>query len=318
MPRETVIVSAAGSTNGVNVIRALRSQKEYELRIIGIDADPYAAGLYLADAREVVPKASESTFKDRVLEICKEYSASMLIPTHSVELHFYSANRIAFEEIGVRLMVPSTDVLEICDDKVKMASFFRQLGIKCPKHYEPSNTTDIPETCFPLFIKSRFGSGSSYARKISSPEELAFYLRRTPDPIVQEYIDGDEYTVNVVSDYQGGVVGALPIKRLRVRSGLAVLAETELNSRLIQEAVTVVEGLHIVGPSNVQVIVRDSEHIFIEVNPRFASGTLPLAVAAGLNIPLIMVKLMLGHRIDQPLLRNGTRMVRHWDFVIIE
>jgi carbamoyl-phosphate synthase large subunit len=313
--RETVVVSAAGSTNGVNVIKALRSQNEYDLRIIGIDADVYAAGLYLADEREVVPKVSDPAFRDHVLEMCKRYRAKMLMPTHSVELHFYSSNQRAFEEVGVRLMIPPIDVLETCDDKVKVASFFQQLGIKCPKHYEAGSTNDIPETCFPLFIKSRFGSGSSHARKINNRDELDFYLKRTPDPIVQEYIDGEEYTVNVISDYEHRVVCALPIKRLRVRGGLAVVAQVEANPTIARETVKIVEALGLIGPSNVQVIRHIGELIFLEVNPRFASGGMPLATAAGLNIPLLMVKLMLGEPIGEISIEDGKKMIRYYDAI---
>lgn len=316
--RVTILVSAAGSTNGVNVIKALRSQNAYDVRIIGIDSDIYAAGLHLADEHEIVPKVSEPGFKDRLLQICKEYNVNMLIPTHSVELSFYSSNQKSLEEIAVRMMVPSVKSLETCDDKVKIANFFHEFNVKCPREYDLTDIKSIPGNHFPLFIKSRFGSGSSYARKISNYDELNFYLERTPTPIIQEYIEGVEYTINVISDFEGRVVGALPIKRLRVRGGLAIVAETELNLRLIQETKRIVEALHLVGSSNVQVIVRNKEQIFIEVNPRFASGSLPLAVASGLNIPLIMVKLMLGELIPKLSLQNGKKMIRYWDFIIVD
>lgn len=317
MARVTILVSAAGSTNGVNVIKALRSQNEYDVRIIGIDSDIQAAGLYLADQHEIVPKVSEPTFKDRLLQICKEYDVNILLPTHSVELHFYSSNQKSLEEIGVKMMMPPVKSLEICNDKIKLANFFHKFGFKCPRSYDVSDIANISGAYFPLFIKSRFGSGSSYARKISNYDELNFYLERTPAPIIQEYIEGVEYTANVVSDYESRVLGVLPIKRLRVRGGLAIVAETELNLGLIEETKRIVEALHLIGPSNVQVIVRNKEQIFVEVNPRFASGSLPLAVASGLNIPFIMVKLMLGEPIPKLHLQNGKKMIRYWDFMII-
>lgn len=317
MTRVTVLVSAAGSTNGVNVIKALQSQSDYDIRLIGIDSDVYAAGLYLAHQHEVVPKVSEPHFGSRVLQICRDYDVNVLIPTHSAELHFYSANQESFARAGIKIMMSAATTLDMCDDKEKVASLFRELGFNCPKRYAVSKPASIPEDCFPLFLKSRFGSGSSYARKIHNRHELTFYLERTPAPIIEEYIDGVEYTVNVVSDCAGRVIGALPIKRLRVRSGLAVLAETELHSDLIEETKVIVETLHLVGPSNVQAIVRDSQRVFIEVNPRFASGSLPLAVAAGLNIPLIMVKLMEGEPIPELRLQGGKRMARFWDSIVM-
>lgn len=318
MPKVTILVSAAGSTNGVNIIKALRSQNEYEVKIVGIDSDIHAAGLYLADQREIVPKVNDPVFRDYVLQICKKHGVNILIPSHSVELRFYSSNQEYFKEFGVNMMISPIKTLEICEDKIKVASFFRENGVKYPQGYDLDNLNNISEAHFPLFIKSRFGSGSSYARKINNSDELNFYLEKTPTPIIQEYIEGVEYTVNVLSDYESRVIGVLPIKRLRVRNGLAVVAETELNFGLIEETRRVVEALNPIGPSNVQIIVKDGEQIFIEVNPRFASGSLPLAVAAGLNIPLIMVKLMLGEPIPKLRLQSEKRMIRYWDSMILD
>jgi carbamoyl-phosphate synthase large subunit len=314
----TVLVSAAGSTHGVNVINALRSQRQYDVKIIGIDSDVYAAGLYLADHYEIVPNVSEPSFKDCISEICEKYNINVAIPTHSAELPFYSSNRKYLEEIGVGMLVASLKSLGICDDKMKLANFFCELGVNYPKGYEPSNINTIPETHFPLFIKSRFGSGSSHAHKINSPYELNFYIREVPSPIIQEYIEGTEYTINVISDGEGQVVGALPIKRLKVKMGLSVVAETELNFGLIQETERIVQALGLVGPSNVQAILKDKEPMFIEVNPRFAAGSLPLAVAAGLNIPLIILQIILGDPVSEPRLDHGKTLIRYWDSIIVD
>ena len=316
MRKVTVLVSAAGSTNGVNVIKALQAQNEYDIRIVGIDSDIYAAGLYLADEYEIVPKVSDSAFKDCLLQICKNYGITVLIPTHSVELPFYTSNQKLLSEMEVKTMIPPVESLTLCDDKVKIANFFGELDIKCPRFYD--NTSNISKSSFPLFIKSRFGSGSSYARKINNLDELNFYVERTPSPIIQEYVGGIEYTVNVISDYKGKAIGILPIKRLRVKGGLAVVAETELNLGLVKETKRIVVALGLVGPSNTQAIVRNEEQIFIEVNPRFASGGLPLAVAAGLNIPLMIVKLALGDVIPEFHFDYGKRMIRYWDSLILE
>ena len=82
-------------------------------------------------------------------------------------------------------MISPSDKMEICNDKIKLARFLNELGIKCPREYETTNA-DMSGACFPLFIKSRFGTGSTYARKVDSADELNFYLKRTPDPVVQE------------------------------------------------------------------------------------------------------------------------------------
>ncbi|GAJ06949.1 unnamed protein product, partial [marine sediment metagenome] len=143
--------------------------------------------------------------------------------------------------------------------------------------------------------------------------DLEYYFSRNPDPIIQEYIDGSEYTVNILSDKKGQVIASLPIRRLRVRNGLAVVAQAEKNKAMSTVANRVVEALEIIGPSNVQIIERNNQLFVIEVNPRFASGGMPLATSAGFNIPLIMIDLMQGNTIGAINIEYGKKMIRYWD-----
>lgn len=308
----TVLVSAAGSTNGINVIKALRHQKEYLTTIVAVDSDPDAAGLYLADQYEVAPKVSEPAFQDFISDVCKKHSVNMVMPTHSVELPFYSSNQKLFEDIGVKIMISPSEKIKICDDKLEIAKFFHKLEARHPQIYDLSN---IPQCEFPLFIKSRFGSGSVYTHKVENSDELRFYMSTTPNPIVQEYIEGTEYTVNAISDFNGRVVSLVPLRRVKVKGGLAVVAQVEANPIIEKETVKTVEALGLIGPSNVQVIKHGEELVFLEINPRFAAGGMPLATAAGLNIPLLMVKLMLGEPIGEINIEDGKKMIRYYDSI---
>lgn len=311
----TVLISAAGSTNGINAIKALRSQKEYPIRIVAIDCDPDAAGLYLADQYLVAPRVSDPAFPSFVSNACQRYNVDIVMPTHSVELPFYSANQKIFTDLGIKIMISPLEKSKICDDKMELAKFFSGLGVRHPRIYDQ---TDIPEDEFPLLVKSRSGSGSTYVQKVENGEELRFYLGRIPNPLVQEYVEGTEYTVNVISDYDAKVVGLVPLRRIRVRGGLAMVAQVEMNSAIAGETKRVVEALGLIGPSNVQVIKSGQELVFIEVNPRFAAGGMPLAAHAGLNVPLLMIKLMLGEQIGGINIADGKKMIRYLDFVIID
>jgi len=64
-----VLITSAGSTNGINVIKTLRDQKEMKLFLVVADADPLAAGFYLADEHYLVPKADDSGFVNKVIKI---------------------------------------------------------------------------------------------------------------------------------------------------------------------------------------------------------------------------------------------------------
>ena len=135
-------------------------------------------------------------------------------------------------------------------------------------------------------------------------------------PIYQEYVEGPEYTVNMLSNYNGKVVGAVPIRRLVVHSGLSVLCKSEWYPAVEEIARDTAEALELVGPSNVQVIVNKNtkKPVVIEVNPRFASGSLPTAILSGLNIPLLILELLQGNNIKQPSIKYGARIARYWNW----
>ena len=81
---------------------------------------------------------------------------------------------------------------------------------------------------------------------------MDFYTRTLEDIIIQEYLVGDEYTIDTLSDLEGRVLSAVPRKRLEVRAGEVSKAVTVKDNRLIELAVRVIEALGIIGPANLQ------------------------------------------------------------------
>lgn len=315
--RVNVLVTSAGATNAINTIKALKRQNEVDISITTVDIDPLSAGLYLSDKHYIVPRASSKDFIPTILDICKKEAINIIIPIYSAELPIFAENKDLLREHGVRIAVSPLPTIEICDDKMKIYQFFEKFNIPYPKVYSREELSGDAIN-FPLFIKRRKGSGSKGARIISNREELDFYLTHIKDPIVQDFADGDEYTIDIVCDLKGRMIEASPRLRIQTRGGLAVKAVTVRDKALIAYAQKIVEELGIIGPANIQCKVKDDDIRFIEVNPRLPSGGLPLAVAAGLNIPLIIVKMLLGMDIGRIDVKGGVFMIRYWDALFVE
>jgi len=153
---------------------------------------------------------------------------------------------------------------------------------------------------------------------IKNQKELSFFKKYIKNSFVQEFVEGVEYTIDGVSDLRGRMIATSPRIRLETKGGLAIKSITVNDSQLINFVKKIVEGLKIIGPFNVQCIKKGKEMKFIEVNSRFPSGGLPLTVKAGLNIPLIIVKLLLGMKIKKTIIKPGIVMTRYWDAVILK
>lgn len=305
----TIFITSAGATNAVNVIDALH-KTDIPLRLIGGDMDPLAAGLFMVERGYVLPRAADPQFIAKVLEICSQESVDVILPIYSAELPVFASRKHEIEARGLRICVPEEAVLKICDDKLEVIGFFEKLGIACPKTWS-SEAAANERLTYPLFLKRRQGSGSKGALRVESQEDFHYHI--TPDYVIQEYLDGEEYTVDIVSDLQGKMIAASPRARNRIYGGLSTRGTTVYDEEIIQTSKRIVEALPLPGPSNLQCKRTKSGALkFFEVNPRFASGGLPLAVAAGLNIPEILVRLLMGWELPEMQIRRGVVMNRYW------
>jgi len=141
----------------------------------------------------------------------------------------------------------------------------------------------------PAIVKPRLGWGSRDIHKVKNVEEARIVISRIREPLIQTWMQGEEYTVDGLTDRYGKVICIVPRRRIKVLSGLSLQGITVRDKKLIELGEKITEYLKIVGPFNFQVIKIDGEPKIFEINPRFA-GTGILSVKAGVNIPLLAVK----------------------------
>ena len=155
-------------------------------------------------------------------------------------------------------------------------------------------------------------------RLVQSAAQLSA-IPRDGSHLVQEYLPGEEYSVDVFSDQHCVVRAAVPRERLKVDSGVAVTARTVRDEELEQLARKVVERVGLSFVVNVQ-FRRDRVGIpcLLEVNPRFP-GTMPLTVEAGVPMPQLALQAALGFE-DWPaeLPFREVAVVRHWQEVYVD
>src|SRR5699024_10769170 len=124
-------------------------------------------------------------------------------------------------------------------------------------------------------IKPRDGMGSKGVFIVKNEKELNFFIDYVKNPIVQEFVEGTEYTIDVLCDLKGKVISVVPRERIEVRSGEVSKSKIVKNSNIINATLDLCNKLNIdsdikpVGPLTIQCIVNKSDDIkFIEVNPR--------------------------------------------------
>lgn len=309
----TVMVTAAGSAPAVAVIQALREQHELPVRVVAADMDPLSAGFYLADAHILIPGARDPEFAERVLEAAVQSGAQVVFPIIDEELQPLADAAPAFEARGVDVVTNPAEVVRLAKDKWLTFQWCRERAILVPQTWLA--TAPPRELTFPVMVKPRSGRGSAGVEKVHGQQELQFQLQRVGDRLVQEYIDGPEFTVDILADAAGRVASAVPRERLVTKAGMCFKGRTVKRPGLLELAVQIAEALPLTPRGNLQFkqSSRHGDYYLIEVNPKFGAG-LPLTTAAGVNMPLLILKMLRGEAIPPMLgqFRDNLVMLRHW------
>jgi carbamoyl-phosphate synthase large subunit len=310
-----VMVTGAGGPAAVSVMKSLSADPSVSL--VAADMDPWAAGLYLVppDARTLVPAGSDPGFADAALARCVAMGVNVLIPTCDAELLPLGRARAGFREAGVELLLAPDRALDVCLDKLALVE--RCAGRVPVPRTERLDQADPGLWTYPVMVKPRRGSGSRGIRMVGSAQELT-EMQASADYLVQEYLPGTEYSIDVLADVTGHVVASVPRVRERVDSGVSVAGRTLHDAELerLGADMAVVTGLTYVA--NVQ-FRRDAagRPALLEVNPRFP-GTMPLTVASGVDMPLMALDALRGKPLPAQAGFRDVAMVRYLDERFIE
>ncbi|MDH5333529.1 MAG: ATP-grasp domain-containing protein [Thermoleophilia bacterium] len=286
-----VLVTGAGGAAGIAVIRALSPAGH---AVYAADCDPLATGLHIVprSRRCLLPRGDDPRFASALLGECRRRGIDVVVPTVDEELRPLADARHLFAEHGVVVLSSEAEALATCLDKHALVEAVRGI-VPCPATELLDPWFEPEAWIFPVIVKPRTGRGGAGVELVAD----AAGLDRFPHDgshIVQEHLPGEEYSVDVLVDHGGAVVAAVPRVRLRVESGVAVVARTVRDADLEAAAGRCAQAAGIRGGANVQ-FRRDADGVarLLEINPRFP-GTLAITVASGVNLPTLALADALG------------------------
>jgi carbamoyl-phosphate synthase large subunit len=260
--------------------------------VVTTDMNSLSPGLYFGARHYIVPLTTDPQYIPIIKSICFRERIHLVIPTIDDELPIFGSHVEDFGSMGIRVAVSSERTGLICNDKYSTAQFLSERGIPFARTWLPEDLR-FSEIKYPLFLKPRSGRGSVGAFMIRNERELRFFLDYVSDPIVQEYLSGREFTIDLLADFDGNIIGVVPRERIVVRSGVTDRGQTVNHPGMIQLAIRTAQALDIRGPANIQVKLEGETATLFEVNPRF-SGGIPLTIAAGADFPIWLIEMCCG------------------------
>ena len=266
------------------------------VKLYGADMLKDAPALRFCDEEVIVPKMRDENYIPTLLKICESEHINALIPTIDTDLLILSQHIEAFKNIGTIVFISQPDKISLCRDKRLTYTFFKECGLNAPKTFD--NISDY-DCVFPCFIKPKDGSSSINAFRADTLEELQVLSQEVPDYIIQHFIAGTEYTVDILCDLNANPIYIVPRIRLAVRSGEVLKTKIVYDSKIISESKKLIKKFHPVGAITVQLIRQQdsNEDFFIEINPRFGGGA-PLSMKAGANSATAIIKMLDGQKLS--------------------
>ena len=264
-------------------------------RIIVTDVNPLSPAVHVADRAYRVPMANDPAYLPELLAICEAERIRLVVPTIDDELPIVAAGRGEFAALGAITACSTESTSKLCNDKYSTCKYLREAGVRAVQTWLPGELPSDPS--FPLFIKPRGGRGAVGAFMLRSRRELDFFLGYVDDPVVQEYLDGPEFTIDVLCDFDGQPLSIVPRERVVIRSGVMDRGRTVKSQRLIELARLACLAIPFAGPLNIQCRMKGGEPVIFEINPRF-SGGIPLTIESGADFPRMLVRLALGGRVE--------------------
>ena len=313
--RLRVMITAGGTVTAQSLVKALREDGRASFIAVG-DMNPLNATRAFVDGFVALPAAGEPDFAQRCLEAVRRLEIGLLVPL-IVESEFLPLDdaRERFEALGCRLLVPPREIFLRTGDKLDFANFLEEIGVPGPRTQAYDPAMEIER--FPVYLKPRRGSGSIGTSRIESAHSLHETARGRSGLIVQEAVEGAEFTVDAFAAAPGRVVAAVPRERIAIKAGVSVKGRTYRHPEIEAIVRNVVEKTGLSGPANVQGMLRaDGSFSIIEMNPRF-SGTLALTTAAGINFASLTIDALEGKPIPDLLgtHEDGLTMMRYWSEV---
>ena len=282
----------------IELIQAFRQaalRLHADLKIYGADMAGTAPALAFCDVTRRICAMKDEDYIPQLLNICRQDNIDLLIPTIDTDLTVLAENTECFEEAGTKVVISSRDKIAICRDKNYTSDFFKSCGLNAP---ETINDYRKYAGTYPCFIKPKDGSSSINAFKVNQESELSVYAEKIEDYIIQPFIEGKEYTIDIFCDFEGNPVYITPRERVAVRSGEVLKTKIELDEKMIEESKKLIQGFMPCGPMAVQLIRQSSteDDYFIEINPRYGGGA-PLSMKAGADSAEALLRIFLGEKV---------------------
>lgn len=301
---KNVLVAGSGNTTGINVIRALKAAN---IAVMGCDYKMINPANKFCE-NKVVPPCKSINYIQAIIDIVTECKITHIIASNDHDVRVLMENNDDLKRLGVKLNGASIHTLDFLD-KSLTTSLFIENGILTPE--QVYSVYDYPY----VLRKEKMGTNKKFVYIVRCKEDYEIINdTEFSSGILTRYIEGVEYTTDVLCNDDSDVLCAIPRKRVIVHDGMVFHSMIEENNEIISQVKVICKKLNVRGMSCIQCIKKEDSYYFIEINPRPGSG-IDLSINSGMNMPALWVK---NDFLDLPTPNWKLNMIRYYDAYFFE
>jgi carbamoyl-phosphate synthase large subunit len=309
-----VLIIGAGTMQ----IPVIEKCKELGYESIATDADKNAPGMQIADiALEI-----NTLDKTATLDAAKKYKIDGIITTSD-----YPVRTVAYvcEQLGLKGL--SEDAAKTCTNKYLLRENLSKHNIICPKYWKIKDLHEVTliekKLLYPLIVKPVDSSASRGVSKVSNYNQLetavkeALVYSKSGDVIIEEFLEGPEYSVESLTQNGKTIVIAITEKTTDSSSSYFVevrhIIPANITSREEKEVKSLVKkviksiGLNNCG-THTELKLTSKGPIIIEIGARLGgdyitSDLVPLST--DVNMLENIINISIGHKINTKITKRN-------------
>lgn len=297
------------------------------------------AAFQVADRSIVTPLIYDDNYIPFLLKYCKKNQIDILISLFDIDLYVLASHKEDFSKIGTKVIVSDPSFIKICNDKWLTYHYLKENKFNVPATYIELKDVvqDIHANVirYPVIVKPRWGMGSLSIYIANNEEELQVFYKKIKKEIqnsyicyesqndvehsvmIQEFISGQEYGLDVINDLDGTYQNTIVRKKYAMRAGETDCAEIIEHKSLKQLGTKLGNITGHIANLDVDVLYDGNRAFILEMNARFGGGY-PFSHIAGVDLPLAIVKWCKGEKVDKSILSAKGNTLGHKDISIVK
>ncbi|WP_439504678.1 ATP-grasp domain-containing protein [Sediminibacterium sp.] len=264
--------------------------------------------------------AENDSLKDKIISIVKQYNIDFIMPYDELEIREVKIHQNELAKYAPSVLATETEFFDIGIHKLNLAKFLTERNIPCPPFATLNNLEEqerlINQVGFPLLLKPVRMASGRMIQKVYDQQSLNNIIEANRDNLsnflLQPFIIGNDVTCNVIC--KNGEIICYTIQESPVKTGSNFSSNDTLCYHQDKAVISIVSSMmkalewNGVACIDMRRNATTKEVYILEINGRFWASVLPSFVKAGVNFPLVLLKLSLGEKFEIPKLKSAIQV----------